>query len=177
MILRYRLLAERLRVELKALQRIVARAEAAVVLARKRPAEQDYFLGSAALDLHAFYTGVERLLELIASDLDESRPATPHWHRDLLAQMSLVIPDVRPAVLRTETSAALIEYLEFRHVVRNVYTFNLRPDRVAELVNGLRPACQLVENDLLSLTRFLETIAMTPDPSSVELPGNLKRAE
>ena len=119
MILRYRLLAERLRVELKALQRIVARAEAAVVLARKRPAEQDYFLGSAALDLHAFYTGVERLLELIASDLDESRPATPHWHRDLLAQMSLVIPDVRPAVLRTETSAALIEYLEFRHVVRN----------------------------------------------------------
>ena len=85
MIPRYLLLAERLRVELQALQRIVARAEGAVRLARKRPAEQDYFLGSAALDWHAFYTGVERMLELIASDLDASRPVTPHWRRDLLA--------------------------------------------------------------------------------------------
>lgn len=49
MILRYRLLAERLRVELQALERIVTRAENAVFLARQRPAEQDYFLGSAAL--------------------------------------------------------------------------------------------------------------------------------
>jgi len=164
MIPRYLLLAERLRVELQALQRIVARAEGAVRLARTRPAEQDYFLGSAALDWHAFYTGVERMLELIASDLDASRPATPHWHRDLLAQMSLAIPDIRPAVLRSETSTALIEYLEFRHVVRNVYTFNLRPDRVAELVSGLRPTCQLVEDDLLSLARLLAAIAMTPEP-------------
>jgi|YNPBryantNP2012_1023418.scaffolds.fasta_scaffold16112_6 hypothetical protein len=36
MILRYRLLAERLRVELQALQRIVARAESAMALARRR---------------------------------------------------------------------------------------------------------------------------------------------
>ena len=177
MILRYRLLAERLRVELQALQRVIARAESAVALARRRPAEQDYFLGSAALDLHAFYTGVERMLELIASDLDESRPASSHWRRDLLAQMRLTLPEVRPSVLRMETSTALIEYLEFRHVVRNVYTFNLRPDRVAELVNGLRPASQLVEDDLLGLARFLDTIAMTPEPLSDELPGDLKRAE
>ena len=168
---RYRLLAERLRVELQALQRIVARAEGAVGLARQRPAEQDYFPGSAALDLHAFYTGVERMLELIASDLDESRPTTPHWHRDLLAQMSLAIPDIRPAVLRPETGAALIEYLEFRHVVRNVYTFNLRPDRVAELVNELRPTCRLVEDDLLGLARLLDMLAVTPEPSPDEPPG------
>lgn len=85
MILRYRLLAERLRVEIATVQRIVTRAENAVALARRRPAEQDYFFGSAALDLHAFYTGVERMFELIASDLDESRPVSPHWHCDLLA--------------------------------------------------------------------------------------------
>lgn len=163
MIPRYRLLAERLRVEIAALQRIVARAENAVALARRRPAEQDYFLGSAALDLHAFYTGIERMFELIASDLDESRPGSPHWHRDLLAQMGLALPDVRPAVVRPETRAALVEYLEFRHVVRNVYTFNLRPDRVAELVNGLQPAYRLVADDLLGLARFLDAIAMTSE--------------
>ena len=163
MILRYRLLAERLRVETAALQRIVARAESAVALARERPVEQDYFLGSAALDLHAFYTGVERMFELIASDLDESRPVSPHWHRDLLTQMNLALPDVRPAVVRPETNAALVEYLEFRHVVRNVYTFNLRPDRVAELVNGLQPAYRLVADDLLGLARFLDAIATTAE--------------
>jgi hypothetical protein len=177
MILRYRLLAERLRVELQALQRVVARTEGAVALARKRPAEQDYFLGSAALDLHAFYTGVERMLELIASDLDESRPTTPHWHHDLLAQMSLAIPDMRPAVLRAETSAALTEYLEFRHVVRNVYTFNLRPDRVAELVKDLRPTYRLVEADFLGIARFLDAIAVTPEPPPAELPGDLNQAQ
>jgi hypothetical protein len=171
MILRYRLLAERLRVELQALQRIVARAENAVMLARQRPAEQDYFLGSTALDLHAFYTGVERMLELIASDLDESRPASPHWHRDLLLQMGLALPDVRPAVLRPETSGALVEYLEFRHVVRNVYTFNLRPERVAELVNGLRPTYQLVADDLLGLARFLDAIAMASEPPPARMPA------
>jgi hypothetical protein len=159
---RYRLLAERLRAELQALERIVTRAESAVTLARRRPGEQDYFLGSAALDLHAFYTGVERMLELIASDLDESRPATPHWHRDLLAQMSVAIPDVRPVVLQPETGAALAEYLEFRHVVRNVYTFNLRPDRVAELVHELRPTYRLVERDLQSLAGLLDAIATSP---------------
>ena len=171
MIPRYRLLAERLRVELQALQRIVTRSESAVALARKRPAEQDYFLGSAALDLHAFYTGVERMLELIASDLDESRPTTPHWHRDLLAQMSVAIPDIRPAVLRPETSAALIEFLEFRHVVRNVYTFNLRPDRVAELVNRLQPTFQLIESDLLALARLLDAVSASAGPPPSELPG------
>ena len=171
MIPRYRLLAERLRVELQALQRIVTRAESAVALAHKRPAEQDYFLGSAALDLHAFYTGVERMLELIASDLDESRPTTPHWHRDLLAQMSVAIPDIRPAVLRPETSAALIEFLEFRHVVRNVYTFNLRPDRLAELVNRLQPTFQLIESDLLALARLLDAISTSAGPPPSELPG------
>jgi hypothetical protein len=44
--------------------------------------------------------------------------------------------------------------------------FNLRPDRVTELVNALRPTYQLVEDDLLSLARLLDTLAMTPEPSS-----------
>jgi hypothetical protein len=57
MIPRYRLPAERLRVELKAMQRIVARTEGAGARARPRSAEHSYFPGSAALDIHAFYTG------------------------------------------------------------------------------------------------------------------------
>jgi hypothetical protein len=76
--------------------------------------------------------------------------------------MSVAIPDVRPVVLQPETGAALAEYLEFRHVVRNVYTFNLRPDRVAELVHELRPTYRLVERDLQSLAGLLDAIATSP---------------
>ena len=52
--------------------------------------------------------------------------------------------------------------------MRNVYTFNLRPDRVAELVNGLRPTYRLVADDLLGLARFLDAIAMPSESPPVE---------
>lgn len=73
--------------------------------------------------------------------------------------MSLAVPDLRPAVISSETQSALLEYLEFRHVVRNVYTFNLRPDRVVELVDGLRPAFDLARHDLLTFAEFLEELS------------------
>ena len=159
MIARYRLLAERLRAELQQLERIVTRAETALLRARQQPADQDYFLASAALDLHGFYSGIERLLEVIAVDVDGSRPSTPQWHRDLLAQMTLSVARVRPAVLTAETHAALLDYLEFRHVVRNVYTFNFRPARLAELVTGLRTAFGLVRRDLLIFADTLSDLS------------------
>jgi len=159
MIARYRLLAERLRNELRSLDRVVERAEGALARAIQQPQDQDYFLAAAALDLHGCYSGIERLFELIADEVDGSRPAGRHWHRDLLAQMSLAVPEVRPAVLSAETCAALVDYLEFRHVVRNVYTFNLRPDRVIELIRGLRATFGSAQHDLLFFAEFLENLS------------------
>ena len=159
MIPRYRLLAERLRTELAALEQVVERAEGALPKAIRQPQDQDYFLAAAALDLHGFYAGLERLFELVAREIDESLPTGRHWHRDLLAQMSLSVPDARPAVLSSESRSTLVEYLEFRHVVRNVYTFNLRPERVTELVRGLRPVFDLARRDLLTFADFLDNLA------------------
>jgi hypothetical protein len=159
MIARYRLLGQRIRSELQSLERVTTRAEGALLRAARMPADQDYFLAAAALDLHGFYAGMERLFGVIADDLDDRRPAGANWHRELLIQMSLDLPDRRPAVLSPEAMAALMDYLEFRHVVRNVYTFNLRPARVDELVRGLRPAFDLARRDLLAFAGFLEELA------------------
>src|SRR5689334_6467710 len=134
MIARYRVLAERIRAELEPLERVVGRAEGAMERASQHPQDQEYFLAAAALDLHGFYAGVERLLEQIAGEVDGGQPAGRRWHRDLLTQMGLAVPNVRPIVLAAESVAALTQYLEFHHVVRNVYTFTLRPERVTELV-------------------------------------------
>jgi len=161
---RYRLLAERLRAELQPLLQVVERAEGAVSQATRQPQDRDYFLAAAALDLHGFYVGLERLFELIADEVDGNRPSGPSWHRDLLVQMSLAVSGLRPVVLSAETRSALTDYLEFRHVVRNVYTFNLRPDRVTELVRGLRPTFDLARRDLLAFAKFLDELS-TADES------------
>lgn len=78
MIPRYSLLAERLRAELVTLEQVVKRAEDALCRASRQAQDQGYFLAAAALDLHGFYVGIERLFGLIAGEIDESRPIGPH---------------------------------------------------------------------------------------------------
>ena len=159
MIPRYRLLASRIRTELRTLERSVDQAEGALARAEQQSADQSYFLAAVAFELHSFYAGLERLFEVIGSDVEQSRPSGAAWHRDLLGQMTLSIADVRPAVVQAETQAALLEYLEFRHVVRHMYTFDLRAERVMELGRGLRPAFDLARRDLLRFAEFLDGLA------------------
>jgi hypothetical protein len=170
MISRYQLLSQRIKSELHEIERLVLRAETALIRAKDNPPDQDYFLAAAALDMHGFYAGIEKLLELIAADVDRSQPTSSHWHRDLLAQMTLDLPEVRPPVLTSETQQALAEYLEFRHVVRNVYTFNLRPKRIAELVDDLRTTFELTRRDLQRFTEFLIELSTTDGHSTHPLP-------
>ncbi len=139
--------------------KFVTRAESALSHASQQPENEEHFLAAAALDLHGFYTGVERLLELIARDVDQSVPSGPTWHRDLLAQLALPISPLRPAVLSPETHGRLSDYLAFRHIIRNVYTFDLKLDRVAELTRGLRRAFEMVSHDLLAFAAFLDGLA------------------
>ena len=159
MIPRYRLLAARILTELRSLERSVDQAEGALARAEQQPADQSYFAAAMAFELHSFYAGLERLFEVIGSDVEQSRPSGATWHRELLAQMALPITDVRPAVIQAETQAALLEYLEFRHVVRHMYTFDLRIDRVMELERGLRPTFDLARRDLMRFAEFLDGLA------------------
>ena len=96
---------------------------------------------------------------MIASDIDESRPATRQWHRDLLSQTTLQVAGLRPAVISHESRAALVVYLEFRHLMRNIYSFDLRLDRIAELVRALRPTFLLARRDLLDFAAFLDDLS------------------
>jgi hypothetical protein len=118
----------------------------------------DGYWDGVALNLHSFYGGVERIFEDIARTMDESVPSGPGWHADLLLQIASEIATLRPAVIRGEVRNCLDEYRGFRHVVRNVYAFNLRPARIKELSDGL-PACwKAIREDLLKFTEFLEAV-------------------
>lgn len=154
---KYLTLAGRIRQELSELNRVVERTANIWQEATRR--NDDYHLDATALNLHGYYAGIERLFEMIADAVDQSKPGSANWHQELLRQMATPIPDVRPAVLSQSSRNRLDEYRGFRHVVRNVYTYNLDPDRIELLVDDLEPLASAVETELLVFADFLQTLA------------------
>jgi hypothetical protein len=154
----YPQLAQRIRHELLNISKVVNHAQEAFQLADEQPHQALFFMAAVAFDLHSFYTGVERLLELIAKELDHNLPQGAKWHRALLDQMVNEMSGIRPAVFSSESHHALRKYLAFRHVVRNLYVFDLRDNDVAQLAISLPKTFILVQNDLLTFATFLETL-------------------
>ncbi len=114
-------LIERIQGELEDLDRVIDRSEKSWQKAQSSSSEQDVYLDSVALNLHSFYSGLERLFELIARHVDSSVPDDSTWHQDLLYQMSRDAPNIRPAVISHNSRHSLGEFRRFRHLVRNVY--------------------------------------------------------
>jgi hypothetical protein len=147
-------LSGRVRAELDDLARVIERSARLFDKAQKSN-DQDW-LDGVALNLHSFYGGVESIFEEIAGEVDGGVPTGAEWRRQLLMQMAAELPSLRPAVITRNTRACLDEYRAFRHVVRNVYTYNLRPSRIQELVEGLPSCYAALAQDLAAFCSFLE---------------------
>jgi hypothetical protein len=121
-----RLLAE-VTIDAKAL---AARAEeTGSLLARWRT---EGILGRAdlmlvAANLHGYYTALETLCERVARQLDDNVPTGPTWHVDLLSQMQIEVPGLRPRVLAATVIDDLHELRKFRHFFRNAYVLEFDP--------------------------------------------------
>ena len=96
-----------------------------------------YSLRALGSILHDFYSGVERIFVRIAGELNGGVPQAERWHQELLGDMVLEIPKVRPAVIDADLATALGEYLRFRHLFRNVYGSGLEADRLQALADRL----------------------------------------
>jgi hypothetical protein len=77
-----------------------------------------------AFFLHSFYSGVENILKRIAIEIDGRLPEGEAWHRQLLDALARAT-NLRGAVISEALHETLSEYLAFRHVVRQSYSFNL----------------------------------------------------
>ncbi len=159
MIERLQRLAHRISQELTDLEVTVNRAQRAIISARDETRDQDLFLDAAALNLHDFYTGVERIFSHIAGDIDGKIPSGNAWHRELLNQMSREIPGIRPAVVSQQSSYFSYELLSFRHVVRNIYAFEFDPERIGPLVDKLGIGFEQLREDVLAFVEFLRDLA------------------
>ena len=156
---RFAVLAGRIRQDVAVLELVVVRVERAVQARDQHSVEQDLLLDAVALNLHDFYSGLERIFAHIASSIDQSVPTGPEWHRELLRQMTIELPGLRPAVLTSELAAEIDEFLRFRHVVRHNYAFALEPERVERLASRLRPLYRDVSVALLTFASLLERLA------------------
>ncbi len=148
-------LSGRIRDELSELALVVDRAEQGWKKAQTQC--DDYYLDGVALNLHGFYSGLEHIFEKIASIIDENIPNGTNWHQELMRQMNIEVPGVRPAVISAELRSALEEYLGFRHVVRNVYTYQLNPEKLEPLILLLQKTFSRVKREFLAFAKFLES--------------------
>ena len=115
------------------------------------------YIGTIALHLHSFYNGVEHIFLGVAKSIDNSVPEGDDWHRQLLIQMTLPLPNVRSALVKEQTYRVLNEFRGFRHVVRSNYAYKLEPERVLALASKLPVASQTLLTDCQQFCQELKS--------------------
>jgi len=82
------------------------------------------------LELDTLPAAFRERIERQGLPLHEDVPDGPSWHRELLAQMRVEVPGVRPALLPSSVTPDLEEVRKFRHFFRNAYAVELDPGHV-----------------------------------------------
>lgn len=107
--------------------------EKTISMLPKKPLAQlsELELAGVSTLLSNFYNGTENILKQLFKKLSLEVPTGPAWHQ------SLVIGAVQEKILSKELADRIKEYLTFRHVVAHGYAFNLKPERLQELINNV----------------------------------------
>lgn len=105
--------------------------------------------------LHDFYSGVEKIFERIALNIDDSLPDGENWHMELLLQMTKPYQGLRDAVIPEELCNDLKEYLRFRHLFRHIYGFEIKWERFGGLCQRLDGVFIIFKTEI---DRFISTI-------------------
>ena len=123
--------------------------------------EDTFSLRARGSILHDFYSGIERVFVRIAEELNGGVPQGEQWHQQLVRDMGLEIPEVRPAVIDEELSRSLGDFRRFRHVFRNVYGFALEDQRMRPLEERLPTVLAAFRRQV---GEFLAWIVVGSDP-------------
>lgn len=98
--------------------------------------------------LHAFYTGIEKILILVAKKIDKDMPVGKAWHKDLLMMMTKASQE-RERVISKEIQIILQEYLNFRHYFRYAYEHRLDWDKMRGMVLSINDVWVKIKNEIL----------------------------
>ena len=113
-----------------------------------------YIEKTIASDLAEVYSGIERIFERIAREVDMQIPRGNRWHNDLLEQIAERRPE-RPPVISPNTLPRLKELLDFRHKVNNIYRYELIYEKAEEHAKPIGDLLATVAKELDTLIAFL----------------------
>lgn len=113
------------------------------------------YIDSIAHNLENFYLAVEEIFKMICVVTEEGLPEGERWHSILLRNMAKEIKGVRPPVITMETYEMLDDYRKFRHLARNIYTFNIVPEKVIILAKTVNKAFKGLESDAKRFAMFM----------------------
>lgn len=103
-----------------------------------------------------FYTGVEKIFEIIVEELNGGTPRGEGWHKRLLHTVSIEIKEIRPTVISRELYPDLIKFLGFRHVVRQAYGFQLDEKKLEELEKIFRKTWKVFFMEINKFCDYLD---------------------
>lgn len=109
--------------------------------------------------LDDFYLATEKIFKTIARDIDSELPEGKEWHKKLLRLMTIELPETRPAVIDKDLFHQLEEYLKFRHLVRNIYGFQLEINRFDHLLKNIDQVASKLETQIINFLNNMEEIA------------------
>jgi hypothetical protein len=115
-------------------------------LLKRQPS--NYVVRAGGSILHDFYTGIEKIFESIAKEVDKRLPVGEEWHSELLHQMTLDIPGLRPQVITAGMEKKLREYLGFRHLFRKRYGFELDWQKLKKLLLAMPQIRSSLDNEI-----------------------------
>jgi predicted nucleotidyltransferase len=115
---------------------------------------RQYIEESIANKLVDVYSGMERIFERIANEVDGHLPRGSRWHKNLLEQMTKQRPE-RPPVISEQTYYQLGELLDFRHKVNNIYGRELKYDNTLVHAETIGEVFASVSQDFNTFTDSL----------------------
>ena len=118
-------------------------------------AAKEYIEESIANRLADVYSGIERIFERIANEVDGHLSRGSRWHKNLLEQMTRQLPERQP-VISQDTFQLLAELLEFRHKVDNIYADELIYENTEKHAKNIEI---LYRSFSVDLNRFTDSLA------------------
>ena len=118
------------------------------------PHHRKFFEELTANKLAEVYSGIERIFERIANEIDKHLPKGERWHTDLLTQMAERHPE-RPPVISEGTRRRLRQLLKFHHKVNNIYGNELIYEEVEKHAKQVGKLFESVVEELNAFNAFL----------------------
>jgi hypothetical protein len=103
------------------------------------PQVKDYCLEPAmGTYLMNFYNGVENILKRVSKEYYKTMPKGESWHKEILI-LSCSPPEAKAAIFNRGIVEKLHQYRNFRHRFVSGYGFQLRGEKMLELIDNIGP--------------------------------------